>query len=202
MKTPSIPVLAAALLAALIHSEASAERAARITNHEAEGNLQSTVELGCIPVREARNVYTPADLYKAVAKCIESGNPTDGVPLYALAGVYGRFDTLRVPDRSAHQALLALQFENISSIDEEKMNLFRTQMGRTAGDASALAAMCAQLRDVGPPDYYPRYMVQHGMGAFLGGGGDGLAPDFDAASSWEKSLDSYLHCPPAPATEG
>ena len=55
-----------------------------------------------------------------------------------------------------------------------------------------------QIERIGAPDYYPRYMVQHGMQAFLiSDGSDGLVKDFDAPAAWKQALDSYLHCPAA-----
>ena len=47
------------------------------------------------------------------------------------------------------------------------------------------------------PTYHPAYMIQHGMGAFLGQGSDPLVPGFGPATGWERALDSYLHCPAA-----
>jgi hypothetical protein len=55
--------------------------------------------------------------------------------------------------------------------------------------------MCKEVERIGPPAYFPRYMIQHGMGAFLNNGsGDGLVKDFDAKAAWQESLAGYLHC--------
>ena len=53
----------------------------------------------------------------------------------------------------------------------------------------------AEIRRIGPPDYVPHYMIQHGMGAFMPDKGDGLNAAFDGAMAWEQALTSYLHCP-------
>jgi len=66
------------------------------------------------------------------------------------------------------------------------------------GNPPKLKAYCTRVRKIGPPDYYPRYMVQHGMRAFTGRKSPrGLVRNFNAEKAWEKSLDTYLHCPNA-----
>lgn len=178
----------------------SQETQARITNYVAPGNLQSNHPLECISSDQAKNIYTPADLYKAVAKCMNADKFKEGLYLYALAGVYGRFDTLRVSDSTAHQALLVLQMQEFDGIAESRKDRLMEEAKKMAGDKNELNSTCSKIRELGPPNYHPDYMIQHGMSAFTGGHGDGLAPNFDSKASWEKSLDTYLHCP-SPATQ-
>ena len=68
-------------------------------------------------------------------------------------------------------------------------------LSAVAGDRSSMAMLCSRIRVIGPPNYRPTYMIRHGMGAFIGGSGNGLVADFDPAAAWEESLDTYLHCP-------
>ena len=195
MKPKKILVVASAVfLASIVHADLRAQDGVRVTNHEANGNLQSTVKLGCIPASDVKTTYSPADLYRAVAVCVEGGDMKKGVLLYVLAGVYGRFDTLRVSDKTAHQALTVLQMENLDPIAEDKSNQFREEIGRVAQDEDAHAELCSVVREIGPPTYYPRYMIQHGMGAFFGGSGDGLVRGFDPAAGWNEAMSKYLHC--------
>jgi hypothetical protein len=35
---------------------------------------------------------------------------------------------------------------------------------KTAGQASRHAILCEQVKKVGPPQYFPAYMVSHGLG--------------------------------------
>jgi hypothetical protein len=52
------------------------------------------------------------------------------------------------------------------------------------------------VRRIGPPAYHPVYMIQHGIRAFEGEQPNrGLKPDVNVKDNWEKSLDTYLHCP-------
>jgi hypothetical protein len=142
------------------------------------------------------NKYTPTDLYKAVSKCAQAGKYKDGAFLFAVAGVYGRFDTLRVMDKTAHQAVTVARMQALSTLNEDKQAAFKDSLNKTLGNPEGLAAACKDIVRIGPPNYYPRYMIQHGMGAFLkSGSGDGLVKDFDAKAAWKQSLDTYLHCP-------
>lgn len=170
--------------------------AQEITNYEAPGNLQSTHELGCLSVDKLSNKDTPADLYPALVKCLNQDQYDRALFIYALAGAYTRFDTLRVADETAHDAATVFLHRVIAAVPKDKMKKLASQVDNIVGDPKQLSALCAQLRKFGPPDYYPRYMVQHGMQAFTGlKTPKGLVPDFDAKKAWEESLSSYLHCP-------
>ncbi len=165
-------------------------------NYEAPGNLESKNDLGCVGAEKLGNRYTPADLYKAVSKCVESSKYKEGVFLFALAGVYGRFDSLRVEDKTAHQAVTVLLMQALGSQDKNKQAAFKEGLNKTLGTPEGLAAACKDIVRIGPPDYFPRYMIQHGMDAFLkSGSGNGLVIGFDERAAWKQSLDTYLHCP-------
>jgi len=46
------------------------------------------------------------------------------------------------------------------------------------------------------PDYYPSYMILHGIKAFEGNPHDGaLLKDFDSQKVWTNLLTKFLHCP-------
>ncbi len=166
-----------------------------VVDHQTEGNLESKNPLGCIDSAAARSTDTPADLYQGVAACVAAGNLENATLLYALAGTYGRFDMLRVTDRSAHQAITVLQMQALGPLPKEKKDGFQQATMKMKEDPARLAASCAEIRRIGPPDYVPRYMIQHGMGAFLPDNGNGLDEAFDGATAWEQTLTSYLNCP-------
>lgn len=175
---------------------------AQVTNYETEGNLEVTHDIGCADSGGLKNVYSPADLYQGLARCIGDGNYERGVLLFALAGVYGRYDTLRVADETAHQATTVLRMTYLDSFDEAKKLAFLGKLKEVLGTPDGLKNICSEVRRIGAPAYFPRYMIQHGMGAVLDDiPKDGLVAGFDPESGWETSLDSYLHCP-APAADG
>lgn len=168
----------------------------RIRNYEAPGNLESKNDLACVGPDKLESKFSPADLYKAVPACIKQGRYQEGAILFALAGTYGRFDTLRVIDESAHQALTILKMYAMGAMSPDQQSAFRDSVGKTIGSPDGLAAVCKEIARIGPPNYYPRYMVQHGMRAFTQTeADDGLLKDFNTAAAWKQSLDAYLHCP-------
>lgn len=182
----------AILVLCLVHESFGAD----FKNYEAPGNLESKNDLECVESEKLSNRYTPADLYKAISKCVNQDKYKEGAFMFALAGVYGRFDSFRVADNTAHQAIAVLRMQTFSSLGKEKENAFKESLKNTLGNPDGLASICKEIRSLGTPDYYPRYMVQHGMGAFQkNNSGNGLVADFDSKAAWEKSLDTYLHCP-------
>jgi hypothetical protein len=81
-------------------------------------------------------------------------------------------------------------------VPRAKLKQFDEIKEQTLNDSKKLSAICTRIRQIGPPDYYPRYMVQHGIQAFTGfKTPNGLVPNFDARKAWTESLTSYLHCP-------
>jgi hypothetical protein len=174
--------------------------AAPIVNREAAGNLAATrPALGCIEATQIESSMNPADLYAAMEACARADRPQDALLLFGLAGVYGRFDTLRVADRSAHGGVQIIHRRHVDAVPAEQWTPVQERLRQTTGDPAELARFCGRVRAVGHPTYHPAYMIQHGMGAFLGQGGDPLVPGFDPTAGWESALDSYLHCPPARA---
>jgi hypothetical protein len=169
----------------------------KITNYKTEGNLESTLNVDCVDIMTLNNKYTPSDLFKGVAKCVNAQNYRTGGDLFSLAGVYGRFDALRVVDKTAHQAVQVLILENVFPLEEKKRMAFYDAYKNDMQKGSAsLNATCIKIKKIGPPGYYPKYMIQHGMGAFRGkDSNNGIKADFDAEKAWNSVLGDYLHCP-------
>lgn len=156
------------------------------------GNLKPTHKVGCVSMDKASNTWTPADVFPAMRACIDKGNYTDAVDLFSLATSYGRFDMARVPDRSAWNAIQVLQMQYLQDVTP----------AQKAGFNKAAEAMlqnrddiCMQLEKLGPPDYVPKYMIEHGMVAFTGTlKNGGLVNDFNGQSAWAEVLHDYAHC--------
>lgn len=65
------------------------------------------------------------------------------------------------------------------------------------------ATLCEQVKKIGPPRYFPAYMVNHGMSAMIGALSNQapaapLKADFNAAATWTELQFKYLNCTPAP----
>lgn len=183
-------------LAALGCAEGPTTSAPHVQLVTAPGSLQSLQDLGCASPEALRNDHTAADLARSSARCIDQGDYPSAVFSSALGGVYSRYDALRVADVSARAAETAVMVKYLSDVSPEQQRAFMAALSEVADDPDRFAAMCGRIRAIGPPDYHPRYMIQHGMKAILGAGiGDGLVTPFDGPSAWDRSLDSYLHCP-------
>jgi hypothetical protein len=151
--------------------------------------------LGCIDVGALTTRTTPVEMYAAVRKCIGDRQLSRAARLFAVAGVYGRFDTLRVADESAHQVIPALRHLLFSQLDETSTKEFQASAKSYSPGGSDHDDLCVQIRTLGPPTYDPTYMLSHGLSAITGNGG-GVTPGFDAATAWQFSLSNYLNCPP------
>jgi hypothetical protein len=155
-------------------------------------NLMPTHIVGCVSMDKASNTWTPADVFPAMRKCIDRGNYTYAVDLFSLATSYGRFDMMRVPDQSAWNAMQVLQMQylqDVTPVQKAGFNKAAEAMLQNRSD------ICMRLGKLGPPDYVPTYMIQHGMAAFtksLKNGG--LVQDFNAQSAWAEVLRDYAHC--------
>lgn len=188
----ALPVV---LLTAACAAQQPTNAAPQVTNYESESNLKATKPVACIGLDELTNQNTPADIFPGVRKCIDAGEYEKAANLFAVAGVYGRFDTLRIVDKTAHQAIKALQLEYLSSIDKARAEEFQEAIrGRLDADSSDLVRICDDIKKIGAPEYEPVYMLQHGISAFTGTGG-GIKTDFNVAEAWAASLEDYLHCP-------
>jgi hypothetical protein len=61
------------------------------------------------------------------------------------------------------------------------------------------ASLCEQVKKVGPPQYFPGYMVSHGLGVMQSAlanqaPASPLDPKFDAAATWRDLIANYLLC--------
>ncbi len=170
-------------------------QAQEIISIEAEGNLESPNPCGCVELSEITNEYNPADILTGMGKCIELKDFDKAAKLFAISGVYGTYDTYRVKDKSAHQALLVLQQNILMNIKEkDKKSLINSLNKTLEKDSKELNNVCQTIRKIGKPNYYPKYMIQHGIQAFMDNQGDGLVEEFNSEESWNLALTNYLHC--------
>lgn len=181
-----VSYLALSLLGGAMLFAGGAQAQGKITNHVAEGNLQVTHNVGCIAREDAKTSYTPADLYASIFDCIEKEQYGSAVDLYVMAFARGTFDMQRVKDKSAYQALSVLRMVTFQKMDEAQRTAFGAALENYSKDG--IAEACEFLKGQDAPDYYPKYMIAHGMGAFTNKDDDGLVTPFDAAAAWQLTL--------------
>jgi len=168
--------------------------AQKIISMEAEGNLESPNPCGCVDLSEVTNEHNPADILHGMRECIELKKFKKAVRLFAMAGVYGKYDAYRVKDRTAHQALLVLQQNILADVSKRDKNKLMKCIEALEEGSEELDSICQAVRQIGMPTYYPKYMIQHGIKAFMKTEGDGLVEAFDSEASWNLALENYLHC--------
>lgn len=130
---------------------------------------------------------------------MQNNRDTDAVSLFALAGMDSAFDSLRVSDKTAGQARQILLMDLFQRMPADVHARFETATKDLAADAPRHAALCEQIKKAGPPQYFPGYMVNHGLGAMQSALSNQappapLEPNFDAAAAWRELLTNYLDC--------
>ena len=158
-------------------------------------NFTSLHRVDCIAIGSVKNIYTPADLYPAVVRCIEAKRYPESAALFMIAGAYGAFDKARVADSTAHEATQLLILQTIRPLDAEKKKQWQAAMAEaTAAGSKKQAETCKAIAAIGMPKYYPTYMIQHGIQASLKNATPPLVSPFDAKAAWNSALTSYLRC--------
>ncbi len=166
---------------------------AEVNNFEAKGNLASEKPIDCIDIKSLTNKNTPADIFIGISKCLEKSNYQNASHLYLVALAYGRFDSKRVEDKTAHQAISVLRMNHLGNLTDEKTQHLQLALKNTTKNMSII---CESIKQLGLPSYHPSYMIQHGMGAFLGNKSkNGLVADFNPTNAWDNVLLNYVKCP-------
>ena len=182
MKTLSVVLLAAL-----------AGCSSNVVKIDATDNLAPQHEIECIPYDQVINSHTPADLMSGVRACIENKQFETTAGLLAITGAYGHYDKQRVADKTAHQAIQFMLTRDIIQLPE-KDNI---QVQRATQDLYAnpvkLAELCRFVTKLGAPDYYPQYMIAHGMGAVIDKETHVLIQNFNHDIAWQSSL-RYIRC--------
>lgn len=153
----------------------------------------------CVRLDSTDNSHTPMELYSALNDCMQNNRDTDAVSLFALAGMDSAFDSLRVSDKTAGQARQILLMDLFQRMPADVHARFETATKNLAADAPRHAALCEQVKKAGPPQYFPAYMVNHGLGVMQSALSNQappapLEPNFDAAAAWRELLTNYLNC--------
>ena len=179
----------------LVLALAATGAVAQVQDFRTPGNLAATVDPGCISVEKAAPTLSPPDLGLGVRACAKAGKWDEAAELYILMQLRAVYDVERVADISAHQAASVLSMQVTGSLPrggERKIQAAAERFGGTGG--ARHKAFCRTVKAAGRPQHSPAWMVQHGMGAVLGEGGDGLVKGFKPDAAWNKVLRGYMKC--------
>ena len=150
---------------------------------DAAGKPPYLISVGCVDVAGLSSKNMPTQILLGSRECVDKKDFDRGVRLFGVAGAYARFDSERVPDVSAQALIPAFQSELFGSLDPNTAAELQAAQKKIA-NSHELVQMCEQIRKLGPPTYYPTYMIKQGA-----------KRNFDSAAAWESALVSYLHCP-------
>ena len=177
---------------ALMMSACNSTPEGNVTNYEAAGNLESPKPAGCVSVGKLSNKQNPVDIFTGLNACLTQKEYSNAAELYFAGMSYGFFDTKRVSDKTAHQAISVLRMNLFGSQPQDVMDKLQVALTSITSDNTAI---CESLSNLGAPAYKPTYMIQHGMGAFTGQSTkDGLVENFDSGAAWKDALSTIAKC--------
>jgi hypothetical protein len=168
----------------------------RIVNFEAEGSRLILTQLTCVDLSAVAPIHTPAEILPGVAACMNKQDYERAARLYGLAGLYGRIDVLRVTDRTARRAIAELISKELEQFPQDELDRVQEAIVEIAEDRSDMRDMCDEIRAVGPPQYYPAYMIDRGTDAAVDDASslEPVDPNFDMDKAWKESLKAFLKC--------
>lgn len=167
----------------------------QIKNFTTDEQSTPPSSLPCIALDSVSNTSTPSDIYTGIVKCLDEKNYTRAARLFAIAGVFGAYDRLRVKDKSSHQVLRVIQIEAFDRTSKKRKALLFAEMKKQLAEGSSnLQNICDTISKIGEPTYHPYYMINHGLSAFNESKESAIVEDFNNLEAWESALNSYLHC--------
>ncbi len=154
--------------------------------------------IDCIDLKQVKNINNPVDIYIGVYKCFEEKKYKKAVKLQLLAKIFWIYDTKRVADKSAHQAITVLSMNFQNSIWADQRLVWIETMAKFV-ETKNIQEVCGDIRRIWVPKYYPKYMINHWMWAMksaLEGKKikDWLIEINDEEKVFEEVLEQYLHC--------
>lgn len=146
----------------------------------------------CVPLAQVTPAMDPVYLTSAITACVRAGQLDAAVDLYNVAGVFARYDTLRIKDPLAHASFPALVLVLGQSLTPPQQREFFPHLERRSKLPGYQDALCEFTAKVGPPTYRPSYMARPGLDSFmdrqLG------SPDFQPKAAWSRVRGEYLGC--------
>jgi ankyrin repeat protein len=160
----------------------------------------------CVQLESIDNNHSPIELYSSLNDCVQKNRDADAVDLFILAGMDSSFDSVRVADKTAGQARVILIMALFGGMAADVHARFETAMKAVMDDPTRHALLCGQVKKVGPPQYFPAYMVNHGLGVMQSALANQAPPTpldskFDAAATWRDLITNYLNCGGAAAPQ-
>lgn len=160
------------------------------------GTLDATHKRGCVALEAVDKSVQPPDLYKAIPQCIAAGRYPDAVELFMLAGLQVRFDSTRVTDKTAAQTGPLMIMNTFNPLPQEQRRKFADTFNVLIKEPRTLTQVCEGAQKLGPPMYYPEYMILRGIKASTGDPRvSALETGMNGQAVWTRIQHTYLDCP-------
>ena len=166
----------------------------QIINWESPGNLAATNPLGCVAAETVSATDTAADIASGARACLDEREYERMADLLLLANAYATYDTLRVTDRTAHAAVIALVADRFVDVSRRERRRVLRAAEKLRGDEKRIGALCATMAAAGPPHYRPTYMIAHGLMSFPGAPKQSPLREIDTVAGWRKVLVEFVKC--------
>jgi hypothetical protein len=166
---------------------------AQVVPYEAPGNLKATNPLACVPATEVTTASTAVDVAAGAKACADNREFDRAAEMFMVVSALGFFDTQRVADQTAHEALAVLPRMAFGELSERRLQQVFAAIRAVDQDAARKQAICAHLKESPPPTYVPTYMIAHGMNALLDPEAEQLVADFDAVPAWSAAM-KFVRC--------
>lgn len=172
------------------------EQRSNITHVHVEGSLAAPHALTCLSLSDSNASYAPPELHTGIVQCIQQGDFDKAARLFLLSGMYAKFDAARVADQTASAGGQVLIMKTFATVSKEQKEQFSASF-RKVTSPPELPDLCMQITRIGPPSYFPKYLILHGLNAITSPNSleNAIKPDFDAPTTWNRLQDTYLHCP-------
>src|SRR6185437_12039993 len=160
--------------------------AAEVSPMSAQPVMSPAIASGprCMSLAEITPNMMPQTLYASVRQCILVGRMQDASDVFRLAGLFWRFDAERVSDETAHGAGQVIIMNMVNSLPPDPRQQFAKFTQKMERDEANLRDIVKDARRLGPPKYYPSYMILHGVG-LPGNAAEQLKPNFNAQQIWQ-----------------
>ena len=89
-----------------------------------------------------------------------------------------------------------LSLQTFATATPDQKQAFRQALMATMSDPKKHSGFCSNVSKIGSPNYFPKYMIMHGMNASVNSKPDekALVPNFDAQGTWTMLQSKYLQC--------
>ncbi len=156
--------------------------------------LEPTQTVTCFGESDLSSKLTPAELYPSLQQCIVSGEDDKAMFNYVLASAYSFFDSKRVVDQTAHDAVNVIQKHSIWKLTALEQEKFQAKLTQFIETPESFDTACQFLVSTGRPDYIPTYMVKHGVKKLSTEHPDGVAEELVGQGVWHNILTDQIGC--------